>query len=546
MAKKTNGPRPPIALNFLDRLAFSINPVRGARRIAARAYLQTMQNLGYVAGGDERRSMRGWITDDKSADDTLLPELATIRSRCRDLYNNTPIATGAIKRAKTNTVGSGLALQALINRQILELEDDAADEWERNTEQRFNMWASSKDCDITRTQNFYELQGLAFVSTLLGGDCFALLPRKKREGMDSDLRIAIFEGDFVSNPNNALDTNGLAAGIELDADGAPKAYHFSNIHPNSYTGQQIEWVKVPAYGEKSKRRQVIHLFNRERPGGRRGVPFLHSVVDSLKQLGRYSEAELMAAVVQAFFTVFVKQSTKQNDPLQAAIATEQKITNPDDTSRPQDYATYEMGHGNIIGLGENEEIDLAASKHPGSNFGPFFEAVVRQIGSALEIPFEQLILHFTASYSAARAALLEAWKFYRHARIWLARNFCQLIYEEWLYEEIINNRIDAPGFLENNFKRYAWLQSAWIGSGMGQIDPVKESKAAALKLDDLLTDYDTEYSLIYGGDWEAMLRRRQRQEKYIKSLNLARAQKAAAPGAGNPDGDGKTEDTPEE
>lgn len=253
----------------------------------------------------------------------------------------------------------------------------------------------------------------------------------------------------------------------------------------------------------------------------------------------------MAAVVQAFFTVFVKQDTKQSEPLQDAIAQAQKITDPANTARPQDFANYEMGNGNIIGLGENESIDLAASKHPNTGFTPFFEAIVRQIGSALEIPFEQLILHFTNSYSAARAALLEAWKFYSQVRIWLARNFCQVIYEEWLYEEIINNRIDAPGYLESNYKRYAWLGAAWVGAGMGQIDPVKESKASSQKLDDLLTDYDTEYSRIYGGSWEAMLRRRARQEKYIKALELSRAQKGAAPAAVNPEDD-KTNAPPEE
>lgn len=255
----------------------------------------------------------------------------------------------------------------------------------------------------------------------------------------------------------------------------------------------------------------------------------------------------MAAVVQAFFTVFVKQQLKGVDPLEQGIAESQRITKP--SERDADYNMYEMGHGNVVGLDENEDVEFADPNRPSAKFAPFFEGMVRQIGSALEIPFEQLILHFTSSYSASRGALLEAWKFYRKSRLWLARNWCQPIYEEWLWEEVLNNRIQAPGFLDDNFKRYAWIGALWIGTGVGQIDPVKESKAASQKLDDLLTDYDTEYNLIYGGSWEAMLRRRQRQEKFIKSLDLARAKKNGGPGGGNPgdggDGD-RTNPLPEE
>ncbi len=546
MATNGNG-KGPITLGLMDRLAFRFNPVKGAERLKARLFLKTLQNIGYVAGGNNRRSMRGWIVNDENADEELTPELSTIRARCRDLYNNTPLATGAIKRATTNTVGAGLTLQTMPNREILGLSDDDAEAWERDTEQRFNMWASSKDCDLTRTQNFYELQALAFSNALIGGDTFTLLPRQQLRNLDSDLRLAVYEGDFVSNPDLAMDTAIIAGGVELNNVGAPQAYHFSNQHPNTFTGKPTKWIKVRAFDSKTGRRQVIHLWKRDRPGRRRGVPFLHSVVDSLKQVSRYSESELMAAVVQSFFTVFIKQNTKQNEPLQDAIAQSQKITDPSNSARPADYATYEMGHGNILGLGENEEAQMADPKRPNSKFGEFFEAIVRQIGSAIEIPFEQLILHFTASYSAARAALLEAWKFYRQARTWLARNWCQPVYEEWLYGEIVAGRIKAEGFLTDNFKRYAWLGAAWVGAGMGQIDPVKESKAASQKLDDVLTDFDTEYTLIYGGNWEAMIKRRQRQEKLLKDSGLARAKKSnQAPG--NPD-DGKedkTEDQPEE
>ena len=56
------------------------------------------------------------------------------------------------------------------------------------------------------------------------------------------------------------------------------------------------------------------------------------------------------------------------------------------------------------------------------------------------IPYELLVKNFTASYSASRASLLEAWKMFRMRREWLIGNFCQPVYEEWLTEAVVKGR----------------------------------------------------------------------------------------------------------
>jgi capsid protein len=58
---------------------------------------------------------------------------------------------------------------------------------------------------------------------------------------------------------------------------------------------------------------------------------------------------------------------------------------------------------------------------PNPEFDAFVMSILRQIGVGLEIPYEILIKHFTASYSASRAALETAWQFFRRRRTWLAR-----------------------------------------------------------------------------------------------------------------------------
>lgn len=79
-----------------------------------------------------------------------------------------------------------------------------------------------------------------------------------------------------------------------------------------------------------------------------------------------------------------------------------------------------------------EDVVFADPKRPGSGFPGFVEAVATQVGAALEIPKDLLMKAFNASYSASRAALLEAWKAFQMRRQWFTADFCRPIYEIWL------------------------------------------------------------------------------------------------------------------
>ena len=202
-------------------------------------------------------------------------------------------------------------------------------------------------------------------------------------------------------------------------------------------------------------RQVIHLYRVLRPGQTRGVPYLAPVIESLKQLGNYTDAEIMAAVVSSCFTVFVKTPQGDSELLPMAGNLDGSVMNDN---------AYKLGNGAIIGLAEGEDIHTVNPGRPNAQFDPFVQSILRQIGVALELPFEVLIKHFTASYSAARAALLEAWRFFMARREWLAQNFCQVVYETWVYEAVCLGRIQAPGFINGDPAiRAAYTGAHWIG-----------------------------------------------------------------------------------
>jgi capsid protein len=156
----------------------------------------------------------------------------------------------------------------------------------------------------------------------------------------------------------------------------------------------------------------------------------------------------------------------------------------------------------IVGLGPGEKISSANPGRPNQAFDNFVQAILRQIGVGLELPFEILIKHFTKSYSAARAALLELWKYVLSERQLVADNFLRPVQEVWMYEAVAKGRIPAPGFFDDPAVRRAYLAGAWVGPTKGQIDELKEVKAARERIDGRLSTLARETAELTGADWD--------------------------------------------
>jgi lambda family phage portal protein len=494
-------------MGLLEKFA----PQWALKRAVARRRLGMVQGSGYGNHGasGKKKALVGWLAKSLSPDDDIVKNAEELRERSRDLYMGAPLATGALKTIKTNVVGAGLRLNAQPDIDVLGLTPEQAHEWERRVEAEWALWADTTMCDAARLCTFGQLQGLALLSQLMSGDAFAVLPVVPRGGQLYDTRVYIIEADRVCNPDAVDPRRDVLGGVEVDSYGAPVAYYIAKHHPYSLSvraGSVQEWRRVPAYGRATGRRNVLHLVDLERPGQRRGVPVLAPVIESLKQITRYTDAELMAAVVSGMYTIFIK-SDAPDGMLGEVLPEAEQVDADDETS-------IELGNGAVVGLGEGESIQEANPGRPNSGFDPFVVSICRQIGAALEIPYELLIRHFSASYSASRAALLEAWKMFRVRREALSMGFCQPVYEEWLAEAVAKGRINAPGFFGGDpLIRAAWCKAEWHGPAQGQLDPVKEATAAKIRVDEEFSTRTREAVELTGGDWQRIHRRRTEEER---------------------------------
>ena len=161
-----------------------------------------------------------------------------------------------------------------------------------------------------------------------------------------------------------------------------------------------------------------------------------------------------------------------------------------------------MGPGTVAHLGENEDIKFGSPNIPTTGFDAFVKSFCQQMGAAVGIPYEVLLKEFNSSYSASRAALLEAWEEFKMRRSWFVADFCQPVYEVWLAEAVARGRIKAPGFFDDPIVRAAWCGARWIGPVQGQIDPLKEANAAVVLVNHGFKTHEQVTRELGGGDWE--------------------------------------------
>lgn len=460
----------------------------------------------FVASGYGNYRVADWNISGGSPAEDINQHLPTLRTASRDLYmGGSGIATGALKRYRTKVVGAGLTLRPAPDARLLGISVEDAEAWAYLTNKRFQLWANGQ-CDASGQNSLGDLQQLVMTAWLMSGDVFALLPIVPRAHSSYDLRVRVIEADRVSNPGSLgygigndvqrLDNGSLVTqGVEVDAQGLVTAYHVCNRHPLSFTltgnAGAPAWERVPVYGAATGRRNILHIMNPERPEQYRGVPLLAPIMAVIKKAGRYIDAELTAAAVAGNVAGLIFSDSPHA-----------RGAGFDGTSEIQS-GEIPMTPGMIVDMKTNGRLETFNPGRPNQAFDAFMQSMIQIIGSAIEIPPEVLLMHFTSSYSASRAALLEFWHTCRMMRAWLARMFCQPVYEEWLAEDIARGNCQAPGFFEDPLLRAAWCSAVWTGPAPGHVQPKQEIDAATRRMRSGISTGDQEAAEFNGSDYGA-------------------------------------------
>ena len=511
---------------------------------------------GYSDAGASttRRALKAFLPNSNSPNEDINWNNATLRQRSRMLYMSTPVAASAIDTNRTKAIGVGLTMKPTVDRKILGISPEYAKDWQTKTEAEFKLWADKKqNCDALGINNFKNLQQLGMKSWLMNGDAFAVIKHVKPTLQNPySLRIHLIEADRVSTPHKFFSGYGSYAitdgrvpdgqpgaghriydGVEVDDNGCIVAYHVSNHYPFEIGTDPLVWTRVEAYGARTGMPNILQIMDSERAEQYRGVPYLAKVIEPLLQIRRFTESELVAALIQSFFTAWIETQTDPSsipmNEVGAGDIGDDPAGSETDNDISHSESEYEMGPGTVLHLSEGETVHFGNPNIPTAGFDTFVKVICRMMGAALEIPAEALLKEFNSSYSASRAALLELWESVSMRRSWYVDSFCQPIYELWLSEAVAIGRIKAPGFFNDPLIRAAWCGARWIGPVQGSLDPQKEANAYITLINNGLMTHEQASTQLGNGDFEENIDQLIRENELLRQAGATMNAPAAEP-----------------
>lgn len=510
-------------MNLLETVA----PSWALKRKHAKAALKISASSGdggYSGASRTRKIFSKWNPSKADAASDLDKGKPALRERSRDLEKNDPIAHSILHTKRQYVIGAGLKPEPAVNHQVLGISAEEAEKINDQLLHVFNLFANNKKCDWTERKDFYQKQAELYHTKNLNGDGLALLPYLKEKGFLFGTRIHSIEIDRLSNPKGEKERPGFRVGIELDSRGRIKKIHVSKAHPGSGVKlKKGDWQAVTAKRKNGWPNFLLIANKNHRSEQITGVPDLTPVVAMLKQLGSYMDAELLAAQVASKFTVFIKSNAPDAlsnlGPGQGQLQQPQSAAPEPDEDEPD----LELGDGLVVQLGLNEDAVIADPNRPNPNLGPFVDKLTTYIASATGLPFELVVKHFNASYSASKAALLMFLNFLMVERAEFVREFCRPIYEMVIDEAVATGMINLPGYMADPVVRSAYLQCAWHGAPIGDLDETKAANAAVIRMNNNLTT-KTQESRKLGNDWDQVSTRRAVEVQREKSTGITPAQ----------------------
>lgn len=489
--------------NWIDKTVAAVSPAAGVRRMALRAALAKGTAMtaslpiepggrvsgpgGYVGGQSDRRAMKGNRARVRSANQDRA-QGKTLVARSRHAAMNQPLATAAIDRRVTFVVGTGMMAIPQLDAERLGLAADDAAMLTAQILRDYDRYMSSTDPDAERVATGYEQQEVVLRGQLESGDILGVrcMP-EDQPGRRTETAWKLIEGDRIVSPTSHVegmksDKFGavIVHGIELDSYGAARGYHVLKQAVSTLTpGRKADdTVRIPAWGENTGLPGAVLVMRKRRPEQARGIPVLAPVLETLQQAADLTEAESFAAVMTAMLAIVYKSpgagALPEADYGSGDIV---QAEGRPETLSDEPRADYRLESGTVLEIDSEDEVEIKTPGRPNPAFDPFFQALAKQIGAALEIPAEVLLLSFNSSYTASKAALEAFYALVRREQASLGSHWCDPHYQAWLYEQVAKGRYAMPGFLTDPLLRDLWSDVRHRGDGKISLNPQQEAKA---------------------------------------------------------------------
>lgn len=476
-----------------------------------------------------------WSPPMLSADGEILPEKGEVDVRVKDILRNDAYVRNGMTIQQDSIVGERFLLNSKPNFKVLGLDETWAEEFQEEVEAKFTLWAESprNHPDASRMNTLTGLIRLIVGVHAMGGESLTSVEWLRDSGRPFNTAFQLIDLDRLSNPQGAQDTRTLRGGVVKNKYGAPQGYYVRDGHPGEYMNPDMSgftWRYVPI-AKPWGRMQMLHFVDQWRPDQSRGISMLVSALKESRMRKRFSDVTLQNAVLNASYAASIESD------LPASVAMEQAGAN--DPAAISAFAESYLGAiDEYTRGGRNLNIDgvkipvffpgtrmkMQPAGTPGGLGTNFEQSLLRYTAAALGVGYSELAKDFSdANYSNLKAELAGTGRRMRVQKRFTADQAANNFFRLWL-EEAMNKREitslprNAPNWYEG-LNSEAYSEAEWIGASMGQIDELKETQAAVLRVNNGLSTREAELAKL-GKDWRPVLAQLAREKKKAEELGL--------------------------
>lgn len=410
-------------------------------------WIKRFFGAGYDAAERSNKQQRlQWGRQQEKDEDRMVGEhdKKQLRMRCRNLQRNSSTAKGIIERFSDNVVGSGITPQAKTS--------DPA--WNDEAEEFFHNWG--KIADSRGRVSFREMQKLTIEERLVSGDVGYV--------MTSNGQLQPIEGERILTPEKKGIKN-TVDGIKYGSLGNPVGYYvFKRGENGCVDAGQDGYSLVP-------RENFIFCMKPVRFDQGRGIPDFAPIINDLQYVDEIQRATLEKCQMDAYKAWFIGSENSVGPGNLGAR----------NSTKGVDARTYEKQlSGQTIYGNPGDRVESLASNTPNPQYVAFMEQSLRQIGAALGLPYEFILLDFSkGSYSSSRAALLQTYRTFTDWQEWLTQAFLQRVWN-WRIAKAIKEGKLSPAPLDDKGVS-EWYKVEWSFPEFGWVDPQNEAQANLLE-----------------------------------------------------------------
>jgi lambda family phage portal protein len=341
-----------------------------------------------------------------SQDQLSSRELCNLWARSHYLVRNNAVAVTAKKRLQANWIGRGIRVRWMNPNHTPNKKMQTA----------WDIWVDS--CTHDGYGNLYNLQTGWAAALYESGEVFCRMVINTKVAGKIPLSLQSLEAEMLdptytstySTEVNIPDKTYM--GITFDETGGkPVAYNFWKQYPEPMA------YKIGVYPQRVavSAEEVIHIFERERPGQWRGIPMLAPLLLTIYEMDELTDATLQRQkAAQCISWIF-----ENTNPASRLIPGIDRYTSPvnvdgvspdtaDGTTAAERTVFIEGAGGNLIYPQQGETVKFASIQDIGEGLNTLLKQQWMQISAALGLSYHQASGDLSeVNFSSIRAGLNE-------------------------------------------------------------------------------------------------------------------------------------------